>query len=279
MTRLLSRAALVLLGALTGLLLILPALVVVPMSLSDSPYLTFPPEGFSTRWFQRFLEDPAWQASTMASLRVAVLVTILSIVLGTAAALGLVRGRMPFKAAISGLVVAPLIVPYVIIGLSAYALALQLGLTETTLGFVLIHTAIAVPYVVINVTASLASFDRRLEQAALSLGAGPLSTFLRVTLPIIAPGIAAGAVFAFITSWDEVVISIFLSGPGMTTLPVRMWSGVRVQIDPTVAAVSTMLLLVTVAVFAAGGVSRLLLKLRLTRASRPARTSPSLEQR
>src|SRR5690606_16979112 len=200
--------------------------------------------------------------------------TILSIVLGTAAALGLVRGRMPFKAAISGLVVAPLIVPYVIIGLSAYALALQLGLTETTLGFVLIHTAIAVPYVVINVTASLASFDRRLEQAALSLGAGPLSTFLRVTLPIIAPGIAAGAVFAFITSWDEVVISIFLSGPGMTTLPVRMWSGVRVQIDPTVAAVSTMLLLVTVAVFAAGGVSRLLLKLRLTRASRPARTSP-----
>src|SRR5690606_5019081 len=228
-TRLLSRAALVLLGALTGLLLILPALVVVPMSLSDSPYLTFPPEGFSTRWFQRFLEDPAWQASTMASLRVAVLVTILSIVLGTAAALGLVRGRMPFKAAISGLVVAPLIVPYVIIGLSAYALALQLGLTETTLGFVLIHTAIAVPYVVINVTASLASFDRRLEQAALSLGAGPLSTFLRVTLPIIAPGIAAGAVFAFITSWDEVVISIFLSGPGMTTLPVRMWSGVRVQ--------------------------------------------------
>jgi putative spermidine/putrescine transport system permease protein len=278
-TRLLSRAALVLLGALTGLLLILPALVVVPMSLSDSPYLTFPPEGFSTRWFQRFLEDPAWQASTMASLRVAVLVTILSIVLGTAAALGLVRGRMPFKAAISGLVVAPLIVPYVIIGLSAYALALQLGLTETTLGFVLIHTAIAVPYVVINVTASLASFDRRLEQAALSLGAGPLSTFLRVTLPIIAPGIAAGAVFAFITSWDEVVISIFLSGPGMTTLPVRMWSGVRVQIDPTVAAVSTMLLLVTVAVFAAGGVSRLLLKLRLTRASRPARTSPSLEQR
>lgn len=279
MTRLLSRAALVLLGALTGLLLILPALVVVPMSLSDSPYLTFPPEGFSTRWFQRFLEDPAWQASTMASLRVAVLVTILSIVLGTAAALGLVRGRMPFKAAISGLVVAPLIVPYVIIGLSAYALALQLGLTETTLGFVLIHTAIAVPYVVINVTASLASFDRRLEQAALSLGAGPLSTFLRVTLPIIAPGIAAGAVFAFITSWDEVVISIFLSGPGMTTLPVRMWSGVRVQIDPTVAAVSTMLLLVTVAVFAAGGVSRLLFKLRLTRASRPARTSPSLEQR
>jgi len=268
-TRLLTRAALVVLGALTGALLIMPALVVVPMSLSDSPYLTFPPEGFSTRWFQRFLEDPAWQASTLASLRVAVIVTILSTVLGTAAAMGLVWGRVPGKSLISGLVVAPLIVPYVIIGLATYAVALHVGLTETTSGFALVHTAIAVPYVVINVTAALASFDRRLEQAAMSLGAGPITTFLRVTLPVIAPGIATGAVFAFITSWDEVVISIFLSGPEMTTLPVRMWSGVRVQIDPTVAAVSTMLLLVTVAVFAAGGVGRLLRSRRLARTPAP----------
>lgn len=267
MSRLVVRGMLVAVAVATAALLLLPVLVVVPMSFSDSSFLTFPPQNWSLRWFENFFTDPSWQESTLASLRVAVLVTMLSIVLGTAAAMGLVRGRLRLKAVVAGLVVAPLIVPYVIVGLAVYTMALRFDLTETTLGFVLVHTALAVPYVTINVAAALASYDARLEHAAMSLGANPATTFLRVTLPIIAPSVAAGGLFAFITSWDEVVVSLFLSGPEMTTLPVRMWSGVRTQIDPTVAAISTMLLLLTVAFFVVGGLTRLIRARRLARAA------------
>lgn len=277
MGRVVTRTALAALAVVTGLLLVLPVLVVVPMSFSDSSFLAFPPEEWSLRWFRKYVEDPAWRASTIASLRIAVLVTLLSVVLGTAAALGLVRGRIPFKSGLTALVITPLVVPYVIVGLATYSVALELGLTETTLGFVLVHTALAVPYVTVNVAAALASFDRRLEQAALSLGASPIVTFGRVTLPLIAPSVAAGALFAFITSWDEVVVSLFLSGPDVTTLPVRMWSGVRVQIDPTVAAVSTMLLLITIAFFVAGGIGRLIRNRRHARVAGARSVSP-LEQ-
>jgi len=268
MARVLVRGGLVLLAVVTGLVLIAPVLVIIPMSFSDSSFLTFPPTEWSFRWYENFFNDPSWQSSALSSLRIAVLVTISAVVLGTAAAFGLVRGRVRAKAAIAGLVIAPLIVPYVIVGLAVYAAALELGLTQTTAGFVLVHTALAVPYVAVNVAASLSSFDHRLEQAAMSLGASPLTTFLRVTLPIISPGVAAGALFAFITSWDEVVVSLFLSGPELTTLPVQMWSGVRVQIDPTVTAVSSLLLLFTISAFAALGVARLIRKRRLARSHR-----------
>lgn len=265
MGRVVIRTLLVLLAVATAGILLLPVLVVVPMSFSDTSFLTFPPRGLSLRWFENFFADPSWMRSALASLRVALLVTALAVLLGTAAAFGLVRGHIRFKAAVAGLVIAPLIVPYVIIGLAAYAAALQRGLTQTTLGFVLIHTALAVPYVTINVAAALASYDTRLEHAAMSLGATRLVTFFRVTLPIIAPSVGAGALFAFVTSWDEVVVSLFLSGPGLTTLPVRMWSGVRIQIDPTVAAVSTMLLLITVSLLFTVGLVQLLRRRRLRR--------------
>ncbi|WP_167760894.1 ABC transporter permease [Geodermatophilus sp. DF01_2] len=268
MSRLLVRGGLVTLAVLTGLVLIAPVLVIIPMSFSDSSFLEFPPTDWSFRWYENFFSDPSWRASTLSSLKIAVLVTITAVILGTAAAFGLVRGRLRAKAAVAGLVIAPLIVPYVIVGLAVYAAALQVGLTQTTLGFVLVHTALGVPFVTVNVAASLASFDQRLEQAAMSLGASPLTTFLRVTLPIIAPGVAAGALFAFITSWDEVVVSLFLSGPELTTLPVQMWSGVRVAIDPTVTAVSSLLLLFTITAFAALGVARLIRNRRLARSHR-----------
>ncbi|MEV0388491.1 ABC transporter permease [Nonomuraea sp. NPDC050643] len=251
------RLALWALTALTALYLVLPVFIVIPMSFSDSAFLEFPPQGWSARWYENFFTDLAWLDSAIASLQIAVQVTVLSLVLGTAAALGMVRGRHPLRALISGLVMAPVLVPYVIVGLAVYAVFLEWGLTESVLGFVLVHTALAVPYVVITVSSALMSFDRRLEQAAMSLGAGPVATFARVTLPLIAPSLASGAVFAFVTSFDEVVTSVFLSGPDLTTLPVQMWSGVRVQIDPTVAAVSSMLLLVTLSLFAAAGLTRL----------------------
>jgi putative spermidine/putrescine transport system permease protein len=252
-----ARFALWALAALTALYLVLPVFMVIPMSFSDSAFLEFPPQEWSTRWYENFFTDLTWLDSAIASLQIAVQVTLLSLVLGTAAALGTVRGRYPLRALISGLIMAPVLVPYVITGLAVYAVFLQLGLTETPLGFVLVHTALAVPYVVITVSSALMSFDRRLEQAAMNLGAGPVTTFTRVTLPLIAPSLASGAVFAFVTSFDEVVTSVFLSGPDLTTLPVQMWSGVRVQIDPTVAAVSSMLLLVTLSMFAAAGLTRL----------------------
>ncbi|MEO3873464.1 ABC transporter permease [Nonomuraea sp. B12E4] len=252
-----ARIALWALAALTALYLVLPVFIVIPMSFSDSAFLEFPPQDWSVRWYENFFTDLTWLDSTIASLQIAVQVTLLSLVLGTAAALGMVRGRYPLKALVSGLVMAPVLVPYVIVGLAVYAVFLKLGITETALGFVLVHTALAVPYVVITVSSALMSFDRRLEHAAMGLGAGPVTTFARVTLPLIAPSLASGAVFAFVTSFDEVVTSVFLSGPDLTTLPVQMWSGVRVQIDPTVAAVSSMLLLVTLSLFAAAGVARL----------------------
>ncbi|MFC7505353.1 ABC transporter permease [Nocardioides sp. CPCC 206347] len=266
-TKLLCRTGLVGLVVLTALYLVAPVFVVVPTSFNDSSFLEFPPKAFSTRWYESFFSDPAWVNATLNSLQIGFLVTILSAVLGTAAAMAMVRGRYPVKALVSGLVLAPILVPYVIIGLAVYALFLEIGLTQSILGFVLVHTALAVPFVVINVSAALVSFDERLEMASMSLGANRLTTFLRVTLPCIAPSVAAGALFAFITSFDEVVVSVFLAGPDVSTLPVQMWSGVRVQIDPTVAAVSTMLLLVTLALFASAGLVRVLRSRRLAKTS------------
>lgn len=257
-TRFLCRAGLVAVAALTAIYLVAPVFVVVPTSFNDSSFLEFPPKDLSLRWYESFFTDPAWVNSALNSLQIGMWVTLLSVVLGTAAALAMVRGRYPLRAAVGALLVAPILVPYVILGLAVYALFLELGLTQTILGFVLVHTALAVPFVVINVGSALVSFDERLELAAMNLGASRLTTFLRVTLPNILPSMGAGALFAFITSFDEVVTSIFLAGPDVSTLPVQMWSGVRVQIDPTVAAVSTMLLLITVALFAVAGLVRAL---------------------
>src|SRR5690606_16091159 len=198
---------------------------------------------------------------SLASLKVALLSAVSSVVLGVLASLALVRGRMPFRNTIIAILLAPLIVPYVIIGLASYIVFLQLGLTQTTLGFVLVHTCLAVPYVVINVVAGLVSVDRRVEMAAMSLGAGPVTTFFQVTLPLILPSVLSGGLFAFFISWDEVVTAIFLSGPELTTLPVQMWSGIRVQIDPTVAAISTIVMLVIFGSFIVLGLTRLIRQL------------------
>ena len=267
MNRILTRTGLILLAAIVGLYLLLPVLVVVPMSLSSSSFLTFPPKDISLRWYQQLLDDPSWGRSAFASLKVAVLSAGLSVILGTLAALALVRGKFPFRNAVTAVLLAPLIVPYVIVGLAVYIAFLNLGLTETTLGFVLVHTCLGVPYVMINVSTGLVSVDRRLEMAAMNLGAGPVSTFFRITLPLILPSVLAGTLFAFITSWDEVVTAIFLSGPDMTTMPVKMWSGIRVQVDPAVAAVSSLSLLVIISTFLLMGAVKMIRKMSDRRAS------------
>lgn len=258
MTRFLTRAGLIALAVLIGLYLISPILVIIPMSFNDSSFLAFPPQGFTLQWYERLLTDSSWIESALNSLTVALLSALCAVVLGTLAALAIVRGKVPFRGLIMAVLLSPLIVPFVIVGLAIYISFLSLGITETTFGFVLIHTALGVPYVLINVMASLTSVDRRLEMAAMNLGAGPIETFFRITLPLILPGVLAGALFAFITSWDEVVVAIFLSGPDLTTLPVKMWAGIRVQIDPTITAVSTISLFIILAALAASGLGNAL---------------------
>jgi putative spermidine/putrescine transport system permease protein len=233
------------LGLLTILYLVAPTLVIVPMSFTEARILSFPPQGFSLEWYERMLSDRQWSSALVNSAQVAVLTTILSVVLGTLAALALVRGRFPGRTAVNGLILAPLIVPIVIIAIGMFSLVVRWRIGTSLVGLVVAHTALAVPFVVVSVSASLRTMDRNLELAAANLGATPRQTFFRVTLPHIVPGVIAGAIFAFITSWDEVVVSIFLTSPRFRTLPVEMWEQVRTAVDPTVAAVATTLLVVT----------------------------------
>jgi putative spermidine/putrescine transport system permease protein len=233
------------LGLFTVLYLIAPTLVIVPMSFTEARILSFPPEGFSLEWYEQMLTDRQWSSAIANSLQVAVLTTILATVLGTLAALAFARGRFPGRSAVNGLVLAPIIVPVVIIAIGMFSLYARWRLGGSLFGLVLAHTALALPFVVVSVSASLSTMDRNLELAAANLGANPRQTFRRVTLPIILPGVIAGAIFAFITSWDEVVVAIFLTSARFRTLPVEMWEQVRQAVDPTVAAVATTLLVVT----------------------------------
>lgn len=272
MTRILTRTGLILLAVLIGVYLMLPILVILPMAVSTNSFLNFPPEGFTWQWFQKLAEDPTWAEAALSSLWVALLSSGFAVVLGTLAALALVRGTFPFRGPVLMVLLSPLIVPYVIVGLAVYIAFLKVGLTETTLGFVLVHTCLGVPYVMINVCAGLVAVDRRLEMASMNLGAGPVNTFFRITLPAIAPNMMAGALFAFITSWDEVVVAIFMSGPDLTTLPVKMWAGIRVQIDPTLAAISSLVLLIILLSFLVLGLTRLIQRLLARRTPSSDRT-------
>src|SRR6266540_5553163 len=222
--------------------LVAPLLVVVPISFGRSSLLQFPPREFSLRWYQAIAADPQWLTAAGNSIRIACIVSILSTLLATMAAIGLARFRFPGRAAVQAFVLSPLIVPVIITGVGLYYLFSRLGLTGTATSLVVGHTIITLPYGVVVVTAALERFDPRLEQAAMSLGANPFQTFWRVTLPIIRPAIAVAALFAFLLSFDEVVIAIFLSGPETSTVPKKMWDGIRFDLTPTLAAVSTLLL-------------------------------------
>jgi putative spermidine/putrescine transport system permease protein len=235
------------LGALTVFYLLAPTLVIVPMSFTEARILSFPPEGFSVQWYQRMLTDRQWSTGITNSLQVAVLTAIVATVLGTLAALGISRGRFPGRSLVNALALSPLIVPVVVIAIGMFGLFVQWRIAGSLFGLVLAHTALALPFVIVNVTTSLQTMDRNLELAAANLGADPRRSFLHITLPIILPGVAAGAIFSFITSWDEVVVAIFMTSTRFRTLPVEMWEQVRQVVDPTVAAVSTTLLVVTTA--------------------------------
>ena len=227
--------------------LMFPIFVILPLSFSSGSYLSFPPPGWSLRWYANFFGRPEWQSAMWLSIWIGVSVTVLACVLGTPAAFGLVRGKFPGKRLLNGFILSPIIVPGIIVAIGIYFVYARLGLIGNPLGLVLAHTCLAIPFVVINVSAALYGFDERLEQAALSLGATPWRCFWQVTFPLIRPGVMAGAVFAFITSFDELLVALFVSGTTAMTLPRLMWQEIRQDIDPTIAAASTLLLVLTTA--------------------------------
>jgi putative spermidine/putrescine transport system permease protein len=230
--------------------LIAPLLIIVPLSFNAEPYFTFTskmlslnPDGFSLRWYNDIVANPQWLEAIGNSLVIAIASTFLATVLGTLAAIGLARSNMPFRDFFMALLISPLVVPIVIAAAGMYFFYSSVGLAQTHLGIIMAHTALGVPFVVITMTATLSGFDRNLIRAAGSLGADPITAFFRVTLPLVAPGMISGALFAFAASFDEVVTVLFLGGPEQRTIPRQMWSGIREQISPTILAVATLLII------------------------------------
>ena len=233
-----------------------PIVVVAIASFSSATYLTFPPPAFGLRWYEAYFSNPDWLKPTWVSIWVASAVVVLATFLGTLAALGIARLPKGLRIFAAGLILSPLIVPGIVVAIGIYYAYSRYGLVGTPIAMVLAHTCLAVPFVVTSVTASLSGIDPRLEQAALSLGATPGATFFQVTLPLIQPGVLVGALFAFITSFDELIVALFISGTGAVTLPRRMWDDLRFQIDPTIAAVSTLTIVLTAALMGAAHLLR-----------------------
>ena len=233
--------------------LIAPILVIIPLSFNSQPYFTFTPEmltlssdAFSLRWYQDLFENEQWLRAIQNSFFIGVFSTLLATALGTVAALGLSKSNMPGRTAIMVILLSPMIVPVIITAAGMYFFFTSIGLGQTFLGLILAHAVLGTPFVVITVTATLSGFDRSLMRASASMGASPTHTFFKVVVPIIAPGVISGALFAFITSFDEVVAVLFLSGADQRTVPRQMWSGIREQISPTILAVATLLIFVSV---------------------------------
>ncbi|HTK00110.1 MAG TPA: ABC transporter permease [Bordetella sp.] len=238
-------------GALVLAFLILPILIIFPLAANPAEYLSFPPTGISWRWFDAVLSDPGWLASLRLSLVVALVSTLCAVLLALAVALALVRNDFRGKRLVYALILMPMIVPHIITSIAVYFFFSAVHIPALA-GMIIGHVALAIPVATIIVSATLQAFDIRLEQAALSLGASRLTALRRITLPLIAPGIAAAAIFAFLSSFDELLVALFLSSPEQQTLPVRIWNAVQFQLDPTIAAVSALLILFSAAALAFG---------------------------
>jgi putative spermidine/putrescine transport system permease protein len=225
--------------------LLLPILVIMPLSFSDSSFLAYPIPGWSLKWYQNLFTSPEWARAAKNSFIVAPAATVIATVLGTLAAVGLARTDFPFKGLLMSLLIAPMVVPIVVVGVSTYLFFAKAGLADSYTALIIVHAALGAPFVLTTVLATLQGFNNNLVRASLSLGESPLRTFFRITLPVIAPGVISGALFAFATSFDEVVVTLFLAGPEQVTLPRQMFTGIRENITPTIAAVATLLILFT----------------------------------
>ncbi len=234
--------------------LIAPLFVILPLSFNAEQYIHFSakmlaldPEGFSLRWYKDMIwgtKNP-WGLAAKNSIIIAFFATIGSTILGTVAALGLSSRHMPYKAAVMALLISPMIVPLIISGTAIFFFMAKVGLSATHTGIILAHIVLGTPFVVITVTATLTGFDHSVTRAAASLGSNPVNTFMKITLPLILPGVISGALFAFVTSFDEVVVVLFLAGLDNTTIPIQMWVGLREQLSPTIMAVATCLIIMS----------------------------------
>ena len=234
--------------------LIAPLFVILPLSFNAEQYIHFSakmlaldPDGFSLRWYEDMIwgtKNP-WGLAAKNSIIIAFFATIGSTILGTVAALGLSSRHMPYKAAFMALLISPMIVPLIISGTAIFFFMAKVGLAATHTGIILAHIVLGTPFVVITVTATLTGFDHSVTRAAASLGSNPINTFMKITLPLILPGVISGALFAFVTSFDEVVVVLFLAGLENTTIPIQMWVGLREQLSPTIMAVATCLIIMS----------------------------------
>jgi putative spermidine/putrescine transport system permease protein len=229
-------------AAIVGLALVVPILAVVPVAFSERSFVRLPPDGYSLRWWNAFLADASWRNALVTSLQVATLSSILAVATGTAAALGIQKLGPVGRKIATGLFLGPAVAPVIVLAVGLYALARATGLVGSLTGLVIAHTMLALPYAVLNIGVSVAAVDPRLAMAAASLGADNWRIFWTITLPLILPGVVGGAVFAFVTSFDEVVLAIFLSGPRVKTLPVRIWEEIRVEYTPVVAVAATIMI-------------------------------------
>jgi putative spermidine/putrescine transport system permease protein len=249
----LTRVGLIVLTGAVLLFLVAPILTIVPLSFSSGSFFYYPLPGLSLRWYQDFFTSSFWLSSLQNSLIIGISATVLATVLGTMAALGIWRARFPAQALVLAILISPMVVPVVIIAVGVYFAFAPLGLTDGYLGLILAHATLGVPFVVITVLATLSAFDRTLLRAAESLGASQLTTFRRVMLPLILPGVASGAVFAFAASFDEVVVVLLMAGPAQRTLPRQMFAGINDNISLTIAAAATMLIAISLTLMIAVG--------------------------
>ena len=226
--------------------LVLPLIAIVPLSFNSTTFLTYPMPGVSWRWYEDFFASASWRLSIYNTMVVGISAALLATALGTMAALAMARTDLPGSRIIMALIISPMVVPLVITALGMFFFFTRLGLTNSLAGLIVAHTALGIPFVVITVSATLQGFDFNLPRAAASLGAPPLFAFRKVTLPVIAPGVIVGGLFAFATSFDEVVVAIFLVGPGQRTLPRQMFSGIRENLDPTIAAAASFMILISI---------------------------------
>lgn len=227
--------------ALIAAFLLLPIIFIAALSFGSSQWLIFPPPGWTLNWYVLFFADYSWINAAFVSLRVALAVTVLSVVIGLLAAFALSRGKFIGRDALRGFFMMPMIIPVVVLGVAIYSFFLKIGLSGTFIGFVFAHLVIALPFSILACSEALDGFDQSIEDAAILCGATPLQAKLRITIPSILPGIFAAAIFSFLTSWDDVVLAVFMASPQVQTLPVKIWTTLRQDLTPVIAAASTLL--------------------------------------
>lgn len=243
-------------AVLMALFLLLPILFIVALSFGDSRWLIFPPPGWTLRWYHELFADPRWLQSAWTSARIALVVMVLSVILGLLASFALVRGQFRGRAVLRAFFLTPMILPVVIIAVALYAFFLRIGLNGTFTGFVIAHLIVALPFSIIAITGALETFDPAIEDAAILCGAHPWEARARVTLPAISHGVFSAAIFSFLISWDEVVLAIFMASPTLQTLPVRVWTTLRQDLTPVIAAASTLLVALTILLMIAAALIR-----------------------